>query len=103
MKGFKIINSFIEIVFNIVVILLGLRFVLKLFGANPISPFVTWVYNSTGELLSPFRGIFISPTVENGFVLELSTLFAIIIYLLVWYLIQWLFTVIRDTIKSNKN
>lgn len=39
-------------------ILLGFRFVLKLFGANPNSGFVDFVYSLTGILSGPFDNIF---------------------------------------------
>lgn len=92
------VNNFlvqgINIVSGIVLTLLGLRFVLKLFGANPANGFVDWIYETSRQLMEPFLGIFPAPRLENGFVLELSTLFAIIIYaiiaMLLVALVQWL-------------
>lgn len=75
-----------NIVIDVVVTFLGLRFLLKFFGASATAPFVQWIYNTTNSLLWPFRGIF--PTeIEGGFIIEFSTLFAIIAYILVGYLI----------------
>lgn len=59
---------------------LALRFLLKLFGANPSNGFVNWVYEMSGVLLEPFRGIFPAKVFENTYVLEFSTLFAMLIY-----------------------
>jgi hypothetical protein len=43
----------------------------------------------TVPLLVPFRGMFPSPVTEEGFVLEFSTLIAIVIYaLLAWVILQ---------------
>ena len=75
----------------IVGVLLGLRFILKLFGANASNEFVNWVYESSAEILGPFRGIFPSANLD-GFVIEFSTIFAIVVYsiigLLAFYLID---------------
>ena len=69
--------------FVLVELILTLRFVLKLFGANAANGFVNWAYETSGSLLEPFRGIFPSPVFHSTFVLELSTIFAMIIYAIV--------------------
>ena len=71
-------------------IILGLRFVLKLFGASGSSGFVNWVYEMSGALLEPFRGVFPSKVFENQYVLEFSTLFAMLVYALLGLLVTWL-------------
>lgn len=38
--------------------LIGLRFVLRLLGANPDSGFVAWVYQWSTPFVQPFAGIF---------------------------------------------
>ncbi len=38
--------------------LVGLRFVLRLLGANPSSGFVDWVYSWSTPFVTPFAGIF---------------------------------------------
>lgn len=45
------IGGFIEV-------LIGLRFLLRLLGANPASPFVDWVYDWSTPFVTPFAGIF---------------------------------------------
>lgn len=66
-------------------LLLIARFVLRLAGANPFHQIVTWVYNTTSFFVLPFESLFPSP--NNDFsVLEVSTLIAMIFYLLVFYL-----------------
>ena len=58
-----------------------LAFVLQLFGADPNNGFAQWVYRSASRVTAPFRGIF--PTHVNGnSVLDVSLLFAIIMYAL---------------------
>jgi YggT family protein len=58
-----------------------LAFVLQIFGADPDNGFAQWVYRSASRVTAPFRGIF--PTHVNGnSVLDVSLLFAIIMYVL---------------------
>jgi uncharacterized protein YggT (Ycf19 family) len=47
-----------------VVIILGVAFVLRLFGASTDAPFTRWVYRNSESSMRPFRGIF--PTKELG-------------------------------------
>jgi uncharacterized protein YggT (Ycf19 family) len=64
-----------------------LAFVLQLFGANPNNGFAQWVYRSASRVTAPFRGIF--PTHVNGnSVLDVSLLFAIIMYTLFGLLVH---------------
>lgn len=76
----------ISTVFNIATGILGLRFLLKLFGANPAAMFTRWIYETSQPLLHPFAGMF-PVAVDGRFVFDFSTLFAIAIYSLVGYLI----------------
>lgn len=79
----RLINLFTGIVLTF----LTLRFILKLFGANPLNNFVGWVYDNTSILLDPFRGIFTNPTIGRHFILEFNTLFAMLIYALLGMLL----------------
>lgn len=79
----NLLNVFVAIVEGF----LALRFALKLFGANDNVGFVNWVYEMSGVLLEPFRGIFPARVFENQYVLEFSTLFAMLMYALLALLI----------------
>lgn len=68
---------------------LALRFLLKLFGANTSSGFVQWVYNMSAVLLQPFRGIFPATVIQNRYVIEFSTVFAMLMYAVIALLILW--------------
>lgn len=83
-----VLTGFINLFLWVVEIFLGLRFILRLFGANQSAPFVQFIYNSSTPLLEPFRGIFPIQVIEPGMVVEFSTLFAIIIYALFAYLLM---------------
>lgn len=82
-----------NIMISVVGVLLGIRFILKLFGANTGNSFVNWVYEASGEVLGPFRGVFPEQNL-NGFVIEFSTIFALMIYailgMFVFYVIDLL-------------
>jgi uncharacterized protein YggT (Ycf19 family) len=64
----------------ITLVLLFLAFLLQLFGANPTAGFVEWVYRSTQRAMAPFRGIFESISLSDQSVLDVSVLFAMIVY-----------------------
>jgi hypothetical protein len=77
----------IEFVTDIIVGLLGLRIILKLLGASTVAPFVVWVYDTTKTLLSPFQGIFPTTDLAPRLTVEFSSIFAIIIYSFIAYLL----------------
>lgn len=92
----------IQVIFGIVEFMLALRIILKLFGANAGAPFVNWVYDSTASLIQPFVGSFPSPVIERGSVLEFSTLFALIIYAFVGWLLHELLDYISWSIGEHR-
>lgn len=77
----------INIVLFIIEVFLGARLILKVLGANTEAPFVSWLYATTEPLLAPFAGMFPSPVLEEGIVIEFSTLFAMVVYALAGYLL----------------
>lgn len=80
------IAVFISIVTNIVEGLLGIRIILKMFGASSGAPFVRWIYETSQPLLTPFIGMFPSPSLSGGFVIEFTSIFALTFYLFIGYL-----------------
>jgi uncharacterized protein YggT (Ycf19 family) len=66
------------VLIDLVMLLLG--FFLRLFGASTDAEFTRWVYRSVDRIMEPFRGMF--PTVEGSgeSVLDVSLLFAMIVY-----------------------
>lgn len=69
-------------------ILIGIRLLLKLFGANPASAFVSFMYNVTWPLVAPFHGIF-NTTQEGRSVFEPESIVAMLIILLLgWGIIS---------------
>lgn len=79
--------------FGILEVVIGLRIVLKLVGANPDSPIVALIYGITTPFLAPFLGLIGSPTIGN-MVLEAPSMFAIAIYALIALALEKLIWVI---------
>lgn len=75
-------TQLIWLLLGILEALITLRIGLKLIGANPTSPIVVMIYGFTDLFLFPFRGLINSPAVGN-MVLEIYSMFAMLIYALV--------------------
>jgi len=74
---------------SVVDALLGFRFLLKLFAANPASPFAKIIYMTTDFFVYPFHNLLSNPSIGNG-VFEVTTLIAVLAYIfLTWLLIQF--------------
>jgi len=71
-----LINS----VFGVIELLLGLRFLLLLVGANPDAVFTRVVYAITLPFVFPFLEVFPDPQLHGQRVFELSSLLAILVY-----------------------
>lgn len=80
-------NRLVYYIAGVIETLLVFRFTLKVLAANPASPFVAFIYSLSGIFEAPFRGIFSSAVLQSGeatvSVLEPSTLFAILVYLVI--------------------
>src|SRR4030066_101610 len=72
---------------GILEVLIALRIGLKLIGANPDSPIVALIYGFTYLFLFPFEGMTATPT-AGGMVMELSSLFAMLIYALIGWAVE---------------
>jgi hypothetical protein len=85
-------TQLVWLLFGILEALIALRIGLKLIGANPESPIVALIYGFTYLFLFPFEGLVGSPG-SGHMVLELSSMFAMLIYgLIAWAMerIIWL-------------
>ena len=80
-------TQLIWLLFGILEALIALRIGLMLIGANPGSPIVALIYGFTNLFLFPFTGLIASPTAGN-MVLELSSLFAMLIYGLIAWVVE---------------
>ena len=96
-----IVTNIIYGIFALAEFILGLRLILKLFGANASNGFVQWVYETSGAILDPFRNIFPTRVFESTFILEFSTLFAMILYAVIGMLLIWLIEAITMPIERQ--
>jgi uncharacterized protein YggT (Ycf19 family) len=79
-------KAVVVLVYAIVLInlvLLTLGFFLRLFGASTDAEFTRWVYRNVDRIMEPFRGIFPSHAVSDVSVLDVSLLFAMVVYAIV--------------------
>jgi hypothetical protein len=80
------LNRLVYYIAGVIETLLLFRFMLKILGANPGSPFVSFIYSLSGMFVAPFRGIFrtaVAEGIETSSVFEPATLFAFLVYLVV--------------------
>ena len=80
-------TQLVWLLFGILEALIALRIGLMLIGANPDSPIVALIYGFTALFLFPFTGLIGSPAIGN-MVLELSSMFAMLIYALIAWAIE---------------
>lgn len=82
----SILVDTIWLVVGIIMILLGLRFMMLLLGANPTAPFTQFIYGVTAPLMAPFEAVF--GRVRYGTALfDWSTLLAMVVYALIGWII----------------
>lgn len=87
-------------VFGVIEVLIAVRFVLKLLGANTTAGFVQFIYGLSGVFTAPFSTIFGAPRV-SGSVFEWSSLVAIAIYALVAWGIVALINAVNPRDRSE--
>lgn len=80
------ITGFIWLLTGLLEVLILLRFALKLIGANAQAPFVALIYSVSSLFLWPFAGMTATPA-ANGMVLEISSIFAMVVYGIVGWVI----------------
>jgi hypothetical protein len=97
-----ILTKVIYAAFGLAELFLGLRFILKLFGANAGNDLVNWVYETSGAVLDPFRGIFPTQVFKSTFVIEFSTIFAMIIYAIIAMLLVYIIELITHPVTHKK-
>jgi hypothetical protein len=82
-----VVSRVIMFVFGVIEVLIGIRFVLMLAGANAEAGFVKLIYGVSGVFMAPFVAIF-NTQEAGGVVFEWSALVAIAVYALVaWGLV----------------
>ena len=94
-------NRRVAILLGIGAALIALRVILKLLAANPNAGFSSFIYGVTGPLVAPFAGIVGTPAASNGSVLELSSILAIVVYLIAAWIVVRLLQIVIDRPASG--
>lgn len=84
-SSYKLVQA-IWLLFGIVEGILAIRFILKLLGANEAAGFANLIYGASAPFVAPFSNLFNNPG-SSGSMLELTTLIAIVVYMLVAWLV----------------
>jgi uncharacterized protein YggT (Ycf19 family) len=79
------VTSVVTLIFTVLEVLLLLRFIFKLAGANANQPLVAGLYRLTEPLTRPFQGIFPEP--QAPLALDIPALLAIVFLFLIGALI----------------
>lgn len=78
------VKEVLDVIFKVIEFFLGFRFILKLTGASETADFVQFIYSASSIVYKPFTGLL--PTYEFGadaiFLLEISTLIAIVVVII---------------------
>src|SRR5581483_6919081 len=82
------ITGVIYFLLGVLEVILGLRFIFRLLGANQGNSFTSALYDFSHIFVGPFNGIFNDQAIGSKSVFELSTLVAMLIYALIaWGLV----------------
>ena len=90
------VTRVVTLLFTVIEVLLLLRFVLKLLGANANQPLVDGLYRLTEPMVRPFQGIFPNPA---GTAFDLPALLAIVFF----FLLAALIVAIVRAITGNRS
>ena len=93
-SGVVVAQRVVWFVAGLISAIIGLRFVFLLLGANRGADFTDFIYTLSAPFVAPFVGIFGEPAYGTS-VFEVSSLLAIVIYLLIALGIAKLFTIAR--------
>jgi len=103
-KSVTRIRQIIYFIFGAINVLLFIRFVLLLLGANDTSPFVNLIYGMSRIFVMPFLGIFAEPELGSS-VFEWASLVGIVVYSLLAYglarLVELIYAPVRPTVTGD--
>jgi uncharacterized protein YggT (Ycf19 family) len=92
-KSSGMFPKLVSILLTVIQIIITLYILLKFFGANE-TPFVVFLNGLSAPLLNPFRNIFDS-VVFSGHILDLSAVFALIVYSVVGFGLQKILSILK--------
>jgi hypothetical protein len=93
---YKVVQ-FVWLLFGALEGLIAIRMALKLIGANPNSWFTALVYQLSDLFLWPFQNITLNPSFQN-FVLEITSVIALLVYALIgWGIVRLIWVIFYRT------
>lgn len=93
-SGIVVAQRVVWFIIGLINIIIALRFVFLLLGANRGAGFTDFIYSVSAPFVSPFVGIFGEPVYGQS-VFEISSILAIVIYTLIGWGIAKLLTLSR--------
>jgi uncharacterized protein YggT (Ycf19 family) len=92
------LKQFAWLVTGVITGFIALRFVLRLLAANPDNVFADFVYDVSAYFVAPFQTLLANPgAADGGAVMEITSLIAIIAYVLLGAVITMLLDLFRDS------
>ncbi|GLV55590.1 hypothetical protein KDH_24340 [Dictyobacter sp. S3.2.2.5] len=97
------ITSLIYFLLGVLEVVLGLRFLFRLFGASEGSPFIRFLYDLSHPFVYIFNGIFNDQTIGSTGVFEVSTILAMLIYALIaWGIVSLVRVIFFANVPSRR-
>lgn len=97
------ITGIIYFLLGVLEVILGLRFIFRLLGANQGNDFTLFLYNLSHVFVGPFNNIFNDQTIGSISVFEVSTLVAMLIYALIgWGLVALTRVLLAPTYNGQR-
>jgi uncharacterized protein YggT (Ycf19 family) len=87
------ITQLIWLIFGLLEAVIALRVVFKLIGVNAANPFAALIYSVSNPLVAPFASLTGAPA-AGGMVLEISSVIAMLVYLLIGWGIERIVSVL---------
>jgi uncharacterized membrane protein len=94
------ITRIVWTVLGLLEVLLALRFVLKLIGANAASGFAVFIYGLTGVFTAPFTGL-VTTWASGAAILEVTTLIGMAVYALLFWGIVSVIPIVTDRPRAR--
>lgn len=98
------INGIIWLLLGVLEVIIGMRVVLKLLAANPDNGFADFIYRVARAFVWPFFGLVAEPTSTSGSVLEVGSIIAMVVYLLIaWGITRLVYLVMKPSrVRSER-
>ncbi len=95
-------TALIYFVLGVLEVIMGLRWLFRLLGANTDNGFISFLYSISHSFVAPFNNIFNDQALGRQGVFEFSTLIAMLVYALIaWGLVSLINLLLRPTPGST--